>query len=68
MDNFQKRLFIFIYCDIETLRLVKIWCNIRSAICNYFFYQKPSISGFDQDYLKYSHDRNFKADVHVLCS
>jgi hypothetical protein len=43
MDNFQKRLFIFIYCDTETLRLVKIWCRIFDRLSVTFFYQKPSI-------------------------
>jgi hypothetical protein len=68
-DDFQKRLFVFIYCDTETLRLVKICCRIFDpAIYNYFFIKSLQYAGFDQHYLKYSYDRNFKADVHVPCN
>ena len=62
MDDIQKRLFIFIYCDTETLRLVKICCRIFDpTIYNYFLIKSLQYAGFDQHYLKYSHDRNFKS-------
>jgi hypothetical protein len=48
MVDFQKRLFIFIYCDTETLRLVKICCRIFDpAIYNYFFIKSLQYAGFD---------------------
>ena len=69
MDNFQKRLFIFNYCDTETYVKLKyaVEYSIRLTI-TIFLLKAFNISGFDQHYLKYSHDRNFKADVHVPCN
>ena len=67
MDDIQKRLFIFIYCNTETLCLVKICCRIFDRLSVTIFLSKAfNMSGFDQHYLKYSHDQNFRADVHVL--